>query len=109
VTKHDDRFYLEGIKEHLGIIRNYVPESKEAFLADVKTQDAILMRLLALGEEIAHLSNEFSERHSELRWHKIIGLRNRIAHGYFEIDKDAIWDTLTDGSLEELDALVETI
>jgi uncharacterized protein with HEPN domain len=76
-------------------------------MAGEKTQDAVLMRLLALGEEIAHLSDEFSEKHPELHWYKIIGLRNRIAHGYFEVDKDVIWDTLTDGSLDEFSTIVE--
>ena len=107
MTEHDDSFYLEGIKEHLNAIKSYLPNSKEAFMKDQQVQDAILMRLLALGEEIAHLSPEFSEQHPDLHWYKIVGLRNRIAHGYFEIDKDLIWDTLIDGSLDELHAIVE--
>ncbi len=82
MTKHDNKFYLEGIKEHAEAIKGYLPESKEAFLADVRTQDAVLMRLMALGEEIAHLSPGFSEKHSDVHWYKIVGLRNRIAHGY---------------------------
>jgi uncharacterized protein with HEPN domain len=107
MTKHDDSFYLEGIKEHLDAIKSYLPDSKKAFMANQQVQDAILMRLLALGEEIAHLSPEFSERCPDLHWYKIVGLRNRIAHGYFEIDKDVIWDTLIDGSLDELSSIVE--
>jgi uncharacterized protein with HEPN domain len=109
MTKHDDKFYLEGINEHLAAIKNYLPASKEVFLADEKTQDAILMRLMALGEEIAHLSPEFSEKHPGLHWYKIVGLRNRIAHGYFEIDPDLIWDTLSNGSIDELSQLVEGV
>lgn len=105
MTKHDDSFYIEGIREHLAAIKSYLPKSKEAFMADEKTQDAVLMRLLALGEEISHLSDAFSEQHPDLHWYKIVGLRNRIAHGYFEVDKDLIWDTLTDGSLNELSNL----
>ena len=107
MTKHDDSFYLEGIKEHIDAIKGYLPRSKEAFMADKKTQDAVLMRLLAIGEEISHLSEKFSEKHTELHWYKIVGLRNRIAHGYFEVDEDLIWDTLTDGSLDELNKLLE--
>jgi len=107
MTKHDDSFYLEGIKEHLDAIKSYLPDSKEAFMKNQQAQDAILMRLLALGEEIAHLSDVFSEKHPGLHWYKIVGLRNRIAHGYFEIDKDLIWDTLTDNSLDELRNIVE--
>lgn len=81
MTRHDDLFYLEGIQEHLAAIKRYLLDSKELFLADEKTQDAVLMRLLALGEEIAHLSEAFTEKHPELQWYKVVGLRNRTAHG----------------------------
>jgi len=105
MTKHDDLFYLEGVREHVAAIKGYMPETKDVFLADEKTQDAVLMRLLALGEEIGRLSDEFKEQHANLHWYKVVGLRNRIAHGYFEIDPELIWETLTDGSLDELENL----
>lgn len=50
-----------------------------------------------------------SEQHSEIHWYKIVGLRNRIAHGYFEVDQDVIWNLLTDGSLDELITLVNEV
>ena len=102
MTKHDDSFYLEGIHEHIDAIKNYLPKSKEAFLADEMLQDAVLLRLLAIGEEVTHISDTFLDKYPELPWHKIIGLRNRIVHGYFEVDQDIIWQALNDGSLEEL-------
>lgn len=105
MTQHEDSFHLEGIKEHIAAIRQYLPASKQVFLADKKAQDAILMRLLAIGEEVGHLSKAFSQQHPDLQWYKIVGLRNRIAHGYFEIDPEVIWDTVTNGSLDELDRL----
>jgi uncharacterized protein with HEPN domain len=107
MKKHDDSFYIEGIRDHLVALRSYLPDTKAAFLADEKTQDAVLMRLLALGEEVAHLSDGFQKQHAELDWYKIIGLRNRIAHGYFEVDPEIIWDTVAGGSLEELDGLTQ--
>jgi uncharacterized protein with HEPN domain len=106
MTKHDDTFYLEGVEEHVVAIRKYLPPTKAAFLADDVVQDAILMRLLAIGEEIVHLSDAIMQKYPAMQWHKIIGLRNRIVHGYFEVDKDTIWETLTDGSLEELQSIV---
>ena len=107
MTNRDDSFYLEGIKEHLTFIQSYIPASKEVFMASPQIQDAILMRLLALGEEITHFSDDFFENNPDQHWRKIVGLRNRIVHGYWEVDKDVIWDTLTDGSLDELTKFVE--
>lgn len=107
MTKHDDSFYLEGIAEHISAIHNYLPDTKDAFMGDIMLQDAILMRLLAVGEEGTNLSDDFLGKYPTLEWHKIIGLRNRIAHGYFEVDKDTIWQILTDGSLEKLQEVIE--
>ncbi|HVC35901.1 MAG TPA: HepT-like ribonuclease domain-containing protein [Candidatus Dormibacteraeota bacterium] len=107
MTKHEDSFYLEGIQEHIAAIKQYLPNSKAKYLADEMLQDALLMRLLAIGEEITHLSDSVLGKYPELEWPKIIGLRNRIVHGYFEVDKDVIWQVLTDGSLNELSAVIE--
>jgi len=107
MTKHDDAFHLESIREHVLAIKDYLPKTREEFLADDKTQDAVLMRLLALGEETARLSKDFQDKHEGQDWFKIIGLRNRIAHGYFEIDPEIVWDTVTDKSLDELLKITE--
>ena len=102
MSKHDRQFYKEIILEHLDAIESYRPDSKEAFLSDQRTFDAILMRLIAIGEELSAVREILEEQEPHLEWHRIIGLRNRIAHGYWEVDKDLIWELLTDGSLEQL-------
>lgn len=80
-----------------------MPPTEEEFLSDEKTYDAILMRIIAIGEELARASTAFDDKYRQLEWHKIIGLRNRIAHGYYEVDKDTIWEILTNGSLDEIE------
>jgi uncharacterized protein with HEPN domain len=37
---------------------------------------------------------EFASQHAEITWRNMRGMRNRIAHGYFDIDLDVVWDTL---------------
>jgi len=49
MTKHDDSFHIEGIKEHVIALRSYLPDSKEAFLADKKTQDAVCNAITRSG------------------------------------------------------------
>jgi uncharacterized protein with HEPN domain len=109
MSKRDDAFHIEGIEEHIVAIREYLPKTREEFLADEKTQDAVLMRLLALGEELNHLDADALESDETGDWNKIVGLRNRIAHGYYEIDPELIWNSLTDGSLEKLESAVEKL
>lgn len=102
----DDSFYIEGIKEHLETLKSYIPKSKNEYLNQPIVQDAVLMRLVVIGEEIGRLSDTFKNRHPDIQWYKITGLRNRVAHGYFEVDQDIIWETLTDGSLKELESIL---
>jgi uncharacterized protein with HEPN domain len=48
-----------------------------------------------IGEAAAHLTPQFQNEHPEIPWPAIIGMRNRLIHGYFEIDMDRLWDTVT--------------
>jgi len=54
---------------------------------------AVSMYLIALGEGAAQLSDEIKESAPGLPWAQMIGMRNRLAHGYFRADRDIIWET----------------
>lgn len=107
MSEHDDLFYLEGMAEHIQAIKNYLPADKAQFVTDPKSIDAVLMRLLALGEEISRLSDDFKQKYPELPWYKIIGLRNRLAHDYFVVDSEVVWEIVHGGPLEELNRAIE--
>jgi len=70
---------------------------KEDFLADKRTQQAVIMSLVIIGEAATKIMDryaEFVESHQEIPWRSIRGMRNRIAHGYFEVNLDIVWDTV---------------
>ena len=82
---------------------------KEDFLADKRTQSAVVMSLLVIGEaatKVMDSSPEFAVRHPEIPWRSMRGMRNRIAHGYFEINLDVVWDTVQTALPELLDCLL---
>jgi uncharacterized protein with HEPN domain len=92
------RRYIEGFGRH-------------EFLKDEKTQDAAILKLLVIGEAAAKISDEFPEfvaRHPELPWKEMRGMRNRMVHGYFDINLEIVWDTLNE-SLPGLETKVERI
>lgn len=71
--------------------------SKRDFLADKRTQQAVIMSLVIIGEAATKIMDRhpaFVERLPEVRWRSMRGMRNRIAHGYFEVDLDVVWDTV---------------
>ena len=70
---------------------------KEKFLADKRTQRATVMSLVIIGEaatKVMEQHAEFAGRHSDVPWRSMRGMRNRIAHGYFEINLDVVWETV---------------
>lgn len=77
---------------------SYVAGSdKKAFAADKRTQQAVIYNLLVLGEAAAYLAQsfpEFIQAHPDIPWAAMRGMRNRMAHGYFEVDLDIVWDTI---------------
>ena len=70
---------------------------REAFLADLRTQRAVVMSLMIVGEAAARMLTDhpaFAEAHPDIPWRSIRGMRNRIAHGYFEVDLSVVWQTV---------------
>jgi uncharacterized protein with HEPN domain len=67
---------------------------KAVFLEDKRTQQAVVMSLIILGEAATKVMDSyagFAKAHPEVPWR---GMRNRIAHGYFDINLDVVWDTV---------------
>lgn len=71
--------------------------SKNDFLIDKRTQQAVIMSLVIVGEAATKVMDRYAEfvnAHSEVPWRSMRGMRNRIAHGYFDINLDVVWDTI---------------
>ena len=84
---------------------------KSAFLADRRTQQAVIMNLIVIGEAATRLLNsdaQFLDAHPSVPWKQMKGMRNRIAHGYFEINVEIVWETVK-LALPELIALLPPI
>lgn len=65
-------------------------------LADDELDLMGIIRLLELiGEAASRVSPETQVQHPEIDWIGIIGMRNRVIHGYFDIDLNIVWDTIT--------------
>lgn len=85
--------------------------SREDFLADKRTQQAVVLSLMVIGEAATKLlaqHAEFLAKHPGLPWASMKGMRNRIAHGYFDINLDVVWDTVEKalpGLLKQLPAI----
>ncbi|MEH8019084.1 DUF86 domain-containing protein [Rheinheimera muenzenbergensis] len=99
--------YIAQMQESVYLACSYIDGmTKIDFLADKKTQQAVVLNLLVLGEtatKILQADPEFAAAHNDIPWRSMKGMRNRIAHGYFDINLDVVWDTTTT-ALPELTA-----
>lgn len=90
--------YLGEIRQAATDAGNFVSGmSLEDFYADKRTQQAVVMSLVIIGEAATRIMDRypvFIETHSDLPWRAMRGMRNRIAHGYFAINLDVVWDTV---------------
>ena len=67
------------------------------FLADKRTQQAVIMSLIIIGEAATKVMDGyagFTGRYPDVPWRSMRGVRNRIAHGYFDLNLDIVWDTV---------------
>ena len=90
----NDRKKLRDIIDAIEAIEGYSVSSYEEFLADAKTQDAILYNLIIIGEAANQISDEFQERRATIPWSSMIGTRNIIVHGYDQVKLQIVWKIL---------------
>ena len=104
--------YLDHMLSALRLARGYVEKvTKDEFLADKKTQQAVILNILVVGEAAIQILDDYPElaaRHPDVPWKQMRGMRNRMAHGYFELNRDVVWDTVQH-ALPELERQILTI
>ena len=75
--------------------------------ADLDTDGMLAMATIhsieIMGEAVRTISEELLERHPEVPWSQITGTRNRLAHGYIDVNLDIIWAIVT----EDLPTLIK--
>ena len=84
---------LLGILEAIDNIENYTsPFSKaDDFFQNKVNYDAAMMNFIIIGEMVDRLSDQTKEKYNDIDWSKIKGVRNLIAHDYFGVDAEEIW------------------
>lgn len=87
----DDRERLLDIQEAIERIEKYSACGREKFEQDELIQTWVLHHLQIIGEAVRALSTELTQKHSEVAWAKIVGMRNILVHNYFNIDAAIVW------------------
>ena len=89
--------YLDNILDAAGKIETFTRGmSYEEFSGDDKTVYAVVRALEVIGEATTCIPRQVRERYPSLPWSEMAGMRDKLIHAYFGINKAIIWRTIRD-------------
>jgi uncharacterized protein with HEPN domain len=97
---------IEFAQGALGFAKN---RSREDLDHDQMLTLALIKAIETVGEAAYKLSPEFRERHPELPWPSIMGMRHKLIHAYFEVNLDMVWHTTVNELLPLIQSLEKII
>ncbi len=90
-----DKAYIKHMLEATKQIKIYIDEvSYEEFEKDSLRQDGVIRQIEILGEAANQISENLKEEYPEIPWKDVAGMRNKLIHGYFEVDLETVWNTV---------------
>ena len=90
-----DRGRLEHILSAIETIDTFVAgQTFESFSSNVMMYFAVVKNIEIIGEAAYMLTKEFRDSHHEVEWQDIISMRHVLVHGYYQISKAEVWDTV---------------
>ena len=109
MQKRNDAVYLQHLLDAVERIEQYTTGmTEQQFLQNSLVQDAVVRQLEIIGEASRNLSDELRQKHSQVPWAKVVGMRNRIVHAYFDVDLTIVWEVIQ-RDLPDLKAQVHLI
>jgi uncharacterized protein with HEPN domain len=92
----DVGLFLEDMIEAARRLAGYLAAmDRAAFEVDTRTVDAVSRNLEILGEAAKRVPEDVRQRAAAIDWRKLAGIRDVLAHTYFEVDLDIVCDAAT--------------
>ena len=109
MTKHSDAPYLYHILDAIHDIENSVKNvTKKEFIKNKDIRDANIRRLEIIGEAVKNVSKGLKQKHPDIKWKQIAGMRDKLIHHYFGVDVEAVWKVIKK-DVPELKKKINTI
>jgi uncharacterized protein with HEPN domain len=105
--KRDYIFFIKDILDAMDKIKEFVGTTEyDEFIKDDMKSSAVVKKIEIIGEAMRNIPRDVRARYRNIPWRNIIGMRNKISHGYFIIDYEIVWK-VTKEKLPELKIQVE--
>jgi len=107
MVKRDIRDYLNDILTHIDLAKTFIQDiTFEEFQNDDKMILALTRAVEIASEATKQIPGPLREQYSEITWKEVTGMRDRLAHVYFGIDLQTVWDTTLE-NLPELRPVIQ--
>ena len=95
MSDRDNLLSLKDILDSIHAIQSFVKGSSfESFISDRKTFSATIRELEIIGEAAGRISTEIQQQFSDIPWRTMKDFRNVLAHHYFGINANVVWDVV---------------
>jgi len=93
----DYTIYLKDILAAIQSIEEFIAGMDlDSFQGDDKTTSAVIRKLEIIGEAVKQLPDEIRQKHPEVPWKEMAGMRDRLIHFYFGVDYHLVWKAITE-------------
>lgn len=87
--------FLRDILSAMEAIERFVEGMNfDEFVKDDKTSSAVIRKLEIIGEAARHIPESLREKFPDIPWRGMAGMRDRLIHGYFEVDYQLVWEVV---------------
>lgn len=109
MSERDDRVHIADMLDAVRRAQRFMGGMDlGSFLADEKTQSAIIRQLEVIGEAARRVSRAFREAHGDVPWQPSAAMRNVLIHEYFGVDLEEVWKTVME-DLPRLEAVLKAL
>lgn len=90
--KRDYKLFVKDIIDAMESIEEFVGNmTLKELKADEKTSSAVIRKFEVIGEAAKNIPTKIKDKHKDIQWKSMIGMRDRLVHAYFGIDYNLVW------------------